>query len=188
MASTQLILNRYAKALYQLAHEHGTTEQVEAGLVDLDAVLKENADLQGQLSNPRLGRDAKRSILLQIMGDGVSDLLRRTVLLLVDKGRAGLLSGFNDVFNAVAMEASGHVVARVTSATPLDDGARMTLREQLSRITGKTVSITEDVDASLLGGVRVIIGSRMIDGSLSRRLQLLQAQLLQTPITGVTGS
>lgn len=188
MASSQLVLNRYANALFQLAHEQGTTEQVEAGLMDLDAVLRENEALRGQLGNPRIGRDAKRSILLQVMGDGVNDLLRRTVLLLVDKGRAGLLPSFAEVFNAVAMEASGRAVAQVTSATPLDDGARVKLREQLSRITGKTVSLTETVDESLLGGLRVVIGSRMIDGSLRRRLEQLQAQLLQAPVTGLTGS
>ncbi len=188
MASTQLILNRYATALYQLAHEHGTTEQVEAELVDLEAVLAENEELRNQLGNPRLGRGAKRSILLQIMGDGVSDLLRRTVLLLIDKGRGGFLADFTAVFNSVAMEASGRVVAKVTSASTLDEAARSQLREQLGRITGKSVSLSEDVDPSLLGGLRVIIGSRMIDGSLRRRLELIQSRLLQTPITGTLGS
>ena len=187
MASSNLVLNRYATALYQLAHEHGTTEQVEAELVDLDAVLQDNEGLRAQLGNPRLGRDAKRAVMLQIMGDGVSDLLRRTVMLVVDKGRAGLLPDFAAVFNAVAMKASGRVVAQVTSATPLDDGARLKLREQLARITGKSVSLAESVDESLLGGLRVVIGSAMIDGSLSRRLQLLQAQLLQAPVAGVAG-
>ncbi len=186
MASTRLVLNRYATALFQLAHEHGTTEQVEAELVDLDAVLSENADLRHNLANPRIGRDAKKKILMQVMGGGVSDLLRRTVMLLVDKGRAGLLHEFAEVFEAVAMEASGRAVAQVASASPLDDGARNRLREQLKRITGKDVSLTESVDESLLGGLRVIVGSRMIDGSLRRRLELIQARLLQAPVRGAS--
>jgi len=183
MASAQLVVSRYATALYQLAHEHGTTEQVEAELVDLDAVLKENPSLRGQLENPRLGREAKHNILLQIMGERVSDLLRRTVLLLVDKGRAGLLPEFAAVFNEVAMKASGQVVAKVTAAHPLDEETRRQLRDQLTALTGNTIHFEESVDPELLGGLRVVIGSRMIDGSLARRLTDIQTNLLQAPLS-----
>ena len=182
MASSHLVLQRYATALYQLASEHGTTEQVEAELVDLDATLAENTDLRGHLANPRVGRDVKRNILLQLMGPGVSDLTRRSVLLLVDKGRAGLLAEFAAAFNEVAMEASGRAVAEVTSASPLDDATRNSLRARLESLTGQTITLTESVDESLLGGLRVVLGSRMIDGSLRRRLTDIESKLLGAPL------
>jgi len=182
MASARLVLQRYAVALYQLAHEHGTTEQVEAELMDLDAMLAADVGLREHLANPRLGRDVKHRILLQLMGARVSDLLRRTVLLLVDKGRAGLLPEFAEAFNEVAMKASGREVAQVTSAVPLDEAGRRALRERLERLTGKRITLSEAVDGSLLGGLRVVLGSRMIDGSLRRRLQDIEQKMLRAPL------
>ncbi|MCB9899200.1 MAG: ATP synthase F1 subunit delta [Planctomycetes bacterium] len=182
MTSADLILRRYATALYELAHEAGVTETVEAELGDLDAVLAENPDLRTELANPRLGRDRKRAILEQVMGPSVSELLSHTVLLLSDKGRAGLLPGFGRVFDEVARAASGREIAKVESAVPLGDDVRARLKTQLARITGKDITLVESVEASLLGGIRVTIGSRMIDGSLKRRLEMLQDSLLTAPL------
>jgi F-type H+-transporting ATPase subunit delta len=182
MASSRLILLRYASALHALSHERGITETIEAELVDLEATLFENPELRRQLDNPRLGREVKRSVMRQLMGEGVSDLLRRTVLLLVDKGRAGLLGEFTGVFNEVAMQASGRQIAHVTSAAALDDASRTALRLRLEQITGQSISLSETVDDGLLGGLSVVIGSRMIDGSLKRRLQDLSNKMLQVPL------
>jgi F-type H+-transporting ATPase subunit delta len=182
MASGTVVLQRYANALLELARDAGTQEQVEAELGALDEMLAENADLRANLGNPRITREVKRNVLIALLGDGASDLVKRTVLLLADKGRAGLLPEFAAVFNEVAMKAAGRAIARVETATPLDDEQRNHIRENLSRVTGQEVSLDETVEESLLGGLRVTIGSRMIDGSLKRRLEKLQDQMLRAPL------
>lgn len=182
MASNALILHRYATALYELAHAAGVTEQVEAELADLHTMLTANPALRAELANPRRGRDKKRAILARLLGERVSRLTSRTVFLLCDKGRAGLLPEFAPVFDAVARARSGRAIAKVESAMPLGDDQRSRLRAQLARITGKDITLQESVEESLLGGVRVTIGSRMIDGSLVRRLEMLQDTLLSAPL------
>jgi len=182
MASGTVILQRYAHALLDLAREAGVQEQVEAELQDLHAMLAENEGLRANLADPRITREVKRNVLTTLLGAGASDLVRRTVLLLASKGRAGLLPEFAGVYDEVAMKAAGRAVARLQTAVALDDSQRTRIREALGRLTGLEVSLDESVDESLLGGLRVTVGSRMIDGSLRRRLASLQDQMLRAPL------
>ncbi len=182
MASTRLIVNRYALALHGLASEQGSLEQVEAQLEDLAANLASSDELRRQLANPRLGRETKKAVLSQLLGDGVDDRLRATVMLMANKGRAGLLSELQPALADIAMAASGQAVASVVSATALDDDTRQRLIAQLQQLSGKDITLEESVDESLLGGVSVQIGSRMIDGSLKRRLEVLEHKMLDAHI------
>jgi F-type H+-transporting ATPase subunit delta len=188
MASTRLIVNRYAQALHALASEAGLLEQVEAQLVDLAANLASSDDLRRQLANPRLGRETKKAVLNQVLGDNADDTLRRTVMLMTDKGRAGLLPDLQPAFDEIARAASGRVVAAVSSAIPLDDALRERLSAQLGSLTGKQITLEETVDESLLGGISVRIGSRMIDGSLKRRLEVLELKMLGAHIAQASDS
>ena len=182
MASTRLIVNRYALALHGLASEAGSLEQVGAQLDDLAANLASSDELRGELANPRLGRETKKAVLSQLLGEGVEAHLRATVMLMADKGRAGLLDELQPALAEIAMTASGRAVASVVSATALDDDTRQRLVAQLQQLSGKDITLEENVDESLLGGVSVQIGSRMIDGSLKRRLEVLEHKMLAAQI------
>lgn len=182
MASSRLILLRYAKALHELASEAGAVDAVTAGLADLTESINSDEQIGRMLASPRLARERKRGLLLALLGVGSHDLVRRTVLLLADKGRAGAVTELAAVFETVAMEAAGRVVARVESAAPLDDELRSRLLRELEALTGKTVTLDETVVQSLLGGFRVVLGSRMIDGSLKRRLERMNETLLDVPL------
>jgi len=184
LASSTLILRRYAVALHALAHEAGIVEQVEAELGDLDALFRDNADLRSQMANPRLSASTKKAVLTQLLGAANTDVLRRTVLLMADKGRAALVGELSAAFQQVAMDASGRAVAQVVSAAPLDDSTRGPLIARLSALTKRDISLSESVDPDLLGGLRVTIGSKMIDGSLKRRLEAIQDSLLNAPLAG----
>lgn len=182
MASAEVIVHRYAQALHALAGEAGLREQVEVQLVALHEVLSANPDVPRQLANPRVGRSAKEAVLTALLGPAVCDVLRSTVLLMNAKGRSGLLTLLRGAYEGIAMAAEGRVVARVVSAAPLDAATRSALASQLAAATGQRVTLDESVDASLLGGLAVTIGSRRIDGSLKRRLDLLQQRMLAAPL------
>lgn len=190
MAGGDAILLRYARALHELAAASGGTERVGR---ELDLVAEQfaaHADLRVQMANPRLSRSDKRAILTGLMqslgrspgGEPVGDLVRRTLLLLVDRGRAAILPGLARVYGAVAMDASGRVRARVESAHPLDAALRERLVTQLEKVTGKQIELQESVEAALLGGMRIFLGSRMIDGSVRGRLESLTEQMLSAPL------
>ncbi len=184
MAASSLILQRYAHALHDLAQRDGAVPAVRASLAALAARLDAEPALSRPLHSPQVTRARKRELLLAALGPACPDLVRRAVLLLVDKGRAGLAGEFGPVFAEVARAAAGEAVARVQSAAALDDGTRTNLRRQLEQLTRRSITLQEEVSAELLGGLRVVVGSRMIDGTVARRLERMQARLLAVPLAG----
>jgi len=177
-----MILRRYAQALLQLATTAGAVERVQRDLSALAAKIRADEGLARRLASPRVTRAQKRELLATALGAGKRDLVRSTVLLLVDKGRAALVPELAEVFEDAAREAAGQAVAQVTSAVPLEPALRASLIERLSATSGRTITLEERVDAELLGGLRVVIGSSMIDGSVKRRLEELRARLLKVPL------
>ena len=84
---------------------------------------------------------------------------------------------------------SNLIMADVTTALPLTAGQEQALAEKLAAMTGKTIKIRQHVDSEILGGIVVRVGDKLLDGSLSHQLTVLQADLLKTPLVkvGVTG-
>ena len=185
MASDLGALNRYATALLQLAVPAGATQRVGADLSALGSAIAANPALSAQLASPKLARERKRALLLALMDGKAHDLVRKTVLLLVDKGRGGQLAHLADAYERVAREAEGRVLAKVESASGLDEAARTGLVAQLGQLTGRKVELVETLNEELMGGLRVIVGSRMIDGSLKGRLEQVRARLLAAPLGAV---
>lgn len=187
MASARLIVQRYAQALHSLASEGGALEAVDSQLSALHELLAETPELAEQLANPRLTREVKTRVLTQLLpaGEG-SDLVRKVALLLTRNGRAALLSVLKEVYDEIAMAAAGRQVARVKSSHALDDATRQRIQASLAALTGNSITLEEAVDASLLGGVTVQIGSKLIDGSLRGRLEKIQDKLLRAPIASVS--
>ena len=182
MAGVSQVLARYATALHELAVKAGAADKAGSDLHALVARLRASPESLRQLASPRLPREQKRALLKSQLPDGCHDLVRRTLMLLVDKGRAGAVEGLAAAWDEVALAASGRAVASVTSATPLDEAGRSKLVAQLARLTGKTIVLQEHVDPELLGGARILVGSRMIDGSVAARLAALRERLLAAPL------
>ena len=84
---------------------------------------------------------------------------------------------------------SNLIMADVTTALPLTASQEQALAEKLAAMTGKTIKIRQHVDSEILGGIVVRVGDKLLDGSLSHQLSVLQADLLKTPLVkvGVTG-
>jgi len=157
-------------------------EKVGGDLHALLARLAGDAEARRRLATPRLPREAKRELLVQALPPGSHDLLRRTLMLLVDKGRAAQIPELGAAWDEVALAASGRAMAQVTTASPLDEAARGKLVTQLARLTGKTVVLQEHVDPALLGGARILVGSRLLDGSVHARLEALRTRMLAAPL------
>jgi F-type H+-transporting ATPase subunit delta len=182
MAGAAHVLQRYARALHELAEKAGAVQQVGKDLHAFLDVLAADPEARRRLQTPRLPREAKREVLRHALPQGSHDLLRRTLMLLVDKGRAGQVAELGAAWDEVALSASGRAVAQVTSAAPLDEATRQRLTAQLARLTGKTIQLQEAVDPALLAGARILVGSRMLDGTVHARLEALRARLMAAPL------
>ena len=169
---------RYAKALFDLANETGDLRAVEADLKSLAAALNDSGDLRRLLASPVFGAADKTKGLAAIATKAKFNPTTGKFLgLLAANGRAGDLSAAINAFRVPAAKARGAVSAEVTSAAPLTAAQAKGVAAGLRTALGKNPEITTRVDPSLLGGIKVRVGSRLFDASLKSKLDSLKFAL-----------
>lgn len=128
--------------------------------------------------------------LYELAGDKNFLAEAKFLLELAEKHREGALPAILREYVELAKEDKRNLLmADVTTALPLTASQEQTLAEKLAAMTGKTIKIRQHVDSEILGGIVVRVGDKLLDGSLSHQLSVLQADLLKTPLkkVGVTG-
>jgi F-type H+-transporting ATPase subunit delta len=183
MTKDLLAAHRYAEALFELAHDEKQDEAVEAALESLSEALKDSPATERFLGNPALKPDQKRRIVEKLFPEGKArGLLVRFLLLLFAKNRFYLIHDVAAHFRRVADEAQGQGVAEIRSAAPLKDEHRAAIVSRIEAIARKKMVVRSCVDASLLGGVVVRIGSRLIDDSAANKINLIRKELTKTGV------
>jgi F-type H+-transporting ATPase subunit delta len=166
---------RYAAALLELAEEKHALDAVSADLGALGRMIADSSDLQTVITSPLMDRaDQSRAIGAVVKAAGLGDLTQRFVGLVAANRRLFALPAIIRAFQKMLADKRGEVAAEVTAAHPLTDAQKAAVSEAIKRVVGGKVSIDMKVDASLLGGLIVRVGSRMIDGSVKTKLQKLQ--------------
>jgi F-type H+-transporting ATPase subunit delta len=169
------LAERYARALFDLADEGRALDQIAADLKSLAGMLAESGDLRRLIRSPVLDRAAQgRAIDALAAQVGLAPLTRNFLGLLARNRRLFALPEMIDGFLNHLAERRGEVTARVTSAAPLSPAQSAALAEALRKSAGARLTIDQRIDPSLLGGLVVRLGSRMIDASLKSKLNRLQ--------------
>jgi F-type H+-transporting ATPase subunit delta len=176
MAAGRSSARRYAEAAFEIAERDGTLDDWVADL-ETALGLVGAGDVARLLTNPAIPTATRSSIAEGVLRGHVSEGARNLILLLVRRGRADLLPSVGREFRRLRDRRAGIVPATVTSAAPLDDAEIAALRERLGPLAGGTIDMTLQVDPSILGGVVVRLGDRMIDGSVRGRLERLRSRL-----------
>lgn len=169
---------RYASALFELANESGKLESVENDLIAVQGLLDGSSDFQRLVKSPVFSAEDQTRALSAILEKlGVGDLTNNFFKLIAANRRLFAAPDMIKAFRALTADARGEVTAEVTSAKALDDEQTAALKEALKASIGKDVQLDQHVDPSLLGGLIVKIGSRMIDTSLRSKLAGLRLKL-----------
>lgn len=169
------VAGRYATALYDLADEAKSLDDVAGDLSALQKLIAESRDFARLVSSPLVRRDAQAAATNAVMAKaGVNDLTRRFVGVVTGNGRLNALPAIITAFLAELARRRGEVAAEITSARPLDDDQKATIAEALRASAGGKVAVEVKVDPSLIGGLVVRVGSRMVDSSVRSKLQRLQ--------------
>ncbi len=169
------VAERYAKALFELAVEAKTIPQVEKDLDQLSSLVNESSDLARLVRSPVFSAsDQERAMSAVADKAGITGIVGNFVRVLAGNRRLFILPGVISTFKALAAKERGEVSAEVTSAEPLSDKNIAALKDALKASIGKDVTLTTTVDPTLIGGLIVKVGSRMIDGSLRTKLNSLK--------------
>ena len=172
------VASRYANALFDLARERGGHEQAGADLAALQQMVQESDDLGRLLASPIVSREEHARAMDAVAERlGAGDTVRNFLGVLARQRRLGALGAIIDEFARLLAAHRGEETAEVISAVPLDEAQFGEVREAVAGYVGRPVQLTASVDPSLLGGMVVRIGSRMVDASLKTKLHNLELSM-----------
>lgn len=173
--SANAIARRYAKALVQLAAEEGAVDSFHNELARVEALFSAHSELGSLLSNPAYGIETKLETLKEVADKlSLSVTIRNFLLLLQERNRMACLQSISACYSVLADELSGVVRPVITSALPLGDEQIAAIKAALEKSTGKTVSLTVEIDPALIGGVVTKIGDKVLDGSVKTQLTRIE--------------
>jgi F-type H+-transporting ATPase subunit delta len=172
------LAERYAAALFELADERHALDEAAGDLRELRAMLGASADLGRLVRSPVLSRaDQGKAMAALAENAKLSKLTADFIAIVARNRRLFAVPAIIEAYLAKLAERRGEVTAEITAAQSLTDAQQGALTEQLRRVVGSRVAIDVRVDPSLLGGMVVKIGSRMVDGSIKGQLQRLQLSM-----------
>lgn len=169
------LAGRYATALFELAEEEKKLDEVASDLQQLGTMVAESGDLARLVRSPVISReDQVRAMSAVCEAAGFSPLTRNFVGVVSENRRLFAVPAMIKAYQAMLAESRGQATAEVVSAKPLSDAQRQAVTDALKKAIGTAVQIEERVDESLLGGLVVKVGSRMVDSSLKTKLQQMR--------------
>jgi F-type H+-transporting ATPase subunit delta len=169
------VAGRYATALFELAQDSGQVDAVAADLARFSAMIAESADLQRFLRSPVFTADEQASAIVALTAKaGIGGLAANFLRLVAAKRRLFAVEGMIAAFRSLVAQSKGIVTAHVTVAEPVSDARLAEIRASLEDVSGRTVEVDLKVDPSLIGGLVVKMGSRMVDASLRTKLNSIR--------------
>lgn len=178
MAEPTTIARPYAEAVFKLAEQSAALDQWSQALARM-AAFAGHPEVVALLGDPNLSDRQRVQLLFDVTGGEVSNEVRNFVQLLAENGRLALLPEIRARFEEYKNDVQGVVDAHIESAFPLEGAQLQTLIGDLERRFRRRINPHVHVDASLIGGVKVVVGDTVIDGSIRGKLAGMSAALLQ---------
>jgi F-type H+-transporting ATPase subunit delta len=169
------VSGRYATALFELARDERCIDTVKADLDGFEVMLTENPDLMRLVRSPVFSTEEQLRALTAVLGRaGISGVTANFLKVLTANRRLFAVADVIRAFTALVAKFRGEATADVTVAESLSDRNLDALKTALKSVTGKDVSLNVKVDPSIIGGLVVKLGSRMVDSSLRTKLNSIK--------------
>lgn len=175
--ANETVARRYADAIFDLASEQRAVERVGTDLDAVAAAIRSNSHTTDFFLAPIIDRSEKERLLLTALRDSAHDVALHALLLLVRKRRMNLLGEIVKQYRVLELRARGVEPLTIMSAREIAPRERDAMLERLERIYAKKFDVTVRHDPKLIGGVRIAMGDRRIDGSILGRLEDLSRTL-----------
>ena len=175
------VSKEYSRALYELAEEEHAEDQYLGEIRDINGIFGEYPEYIRLLGAPNVPVRERTAMLDESFGGRCGEYILSFMKLMVERGYAYHLRECFCEFEDIYLDRHGIVRARVTSAIELDEARRTALLAKLEQYSQKKVEMTVTTDPSLIGGIRVELDGKLLEGSVRSRLDKLRSD-----ITGIT--
>lgn len=174
----KLISKTYGEALLEIAVEENKMDELFEEVQETAQILKENPKLHQLLMHPKISKEEKVSVMESIFKGRISDELTGFLVLVIQKERYGELNAILQYFIDKVKEAKGIGIAYVTTAMELKESQKKQIVDKLLETTGyQTMEMHYTVDDTVIGGMVIRIGDRVVDSTIKSKLELLKKQL-----------
>lgn len=176
------IATRYATALFDLASENNSLESVERDFPNVASMVEDREELKSFLLHPAISADEKKSVMAALLDGKIDGTLYDLVCMVIDKGREGYISLIHDEYRNLLMKKRGQVMAVVYTPFELSPELRQEIIDRVTAASGKIVLLREVIDTSLIGGVKIQIGDRVLDASIRSMLGQIRELMLSSRV------
>jgi F-type H+-transporting ATPase subunit delta len=175
---SQAVVAPYADALISLAQEQNNLDTIAKDVRLIGNTLKDSAELTQLFASPLIGENVKKGVIENVFGSQVSVLTKSFLLLLVDRKRIAFLGEIVNQFQTLLRVIDGVALAEIITALKLSRAQEDTLRDRVKSMTkARSVELAVTVNADLIGGVIIKVGSQVVDASIRGQLRRLKSSL-----------
>ncbi len=184
LADTKMInqIDRlYAQSLLELALKRGedSADSVAQTMIALAELCRQSPDFLRLVSTPTVSHDDRRAALERIFSKSIDDLVYRFLQVLNNKNRLNHLPAICEAYALVHAQARGIVEVEAHVAVSLGGAQASQVAENLGQALGKTVKLKQSVNPALIGGLKLRVGDRLVDGSVATQLKMLREKMVQ---------
>lgn len=169
----------YAQSLIELAQDAGEVDAIAEEVAGLLPLVEPGGELYLLVTNPAISTDERSKIVSRVFEGKVSDLLYRFLQVVASKGRLGSLQTILGGYLMLVTEARGLINVDAYVATAMDPDTAARVAEQIGNSLGKQVTLRQHVDESLIGGLKIKVGDKLIDASVASQLNQMKRNMMR---------
>lgn len=170
---------RYASSLFELAQEERQIERYEADLALVKNIICSDEEVLSFFMHFNVEKEAKKETIDKAFNGSLSVYVLNFIKLLIDKNRMNSLPEIINAFHSLTNDYLGIKEGTLYSSMELDKQEIKKIEHVLSKRMDKKIVLKLEIDENLIGGVKVVIGNHVIDGSVKNKMDLLKNELLR---------
>ena len=174
---TDAVDRAYAQALFELGRDNGELEALADEVDELGELLAEQPDLRRLIRSPAIAAQERARLIGRLFEGRVSPTMYRFLQVVTRKGRLASLPGIVQAFAELMTDHRGLVEVDVFVAQRLDEATAKEVAERIGEVLGREVVLHQYVDEELIGGLKIRVGDKLIDGSVANQLKLLRQRM-----------
>ncbi|WP_100486815.1 F0F1 ATP synthase subunit delta [Sporolactobacillus pectinivorans] len=167
---SEIVANRYAKALFEVAEERNAIDSIEDQLSLITKTLDDNEDISRVLMHPQVSAENKKALVGKLFENEASLEVMNLLRLLIDRKRESIIDDVLEAYTHMADFKRGILDVTVTTAVPLDEEEEQDLAGRLGNVLGKQLRMHAKVRENIIGGILLRIGDRLYDGTIAGKL------------------